>query len=50
MDKLSFKEVSTLIGQSLVGDFSELDSSENNKTASVSAYDLLNLFNGFVPV
>ena len=37
MDKLSFKEVSTLIGQSLVGDFSELDSSEHIKSASVSS-------------
>lgn len=31
MDQLSFKEVSTLIGRSLVADFSELDSSDNNR-------------------
>ena len=42
MDKLSFKEVSTLIGQSLVGDFSELDQTENTK--SVSSENCLNLF------
>lgn len=35
MDKLSFKEVSTLIGGSLVGDFTELDSSENNNKNDV---------------
>jgi len=52
MDKLSFKEVSTLIGQSLVADFAELDASENSKnpTPSVSLHDLLNLFNGLPPV
>ena len=34
MDKLSFKEVSTLIGRSLVADFSELDASDNQKIVS----------------
>lgn len=34
MDKRSFKEVSTLIGQSLVADFSELDATETSKSGS----------------
>ena len=50
MDKLSFKEVSTLIGQSLVGDFSELDSSEHIKSASVSASTFSIYLMGVLPV
>jgi len=50
MDELGFKEVSTLIGQSLVADFAELDASESSKPSSVSVQDLLNLFNGLSTV
>lgn len=34
MDSLNFKEVSTLIGQSLVGDFAELEDAESLRNVS----------------
>ena len=44
MGTLNFREVSTLIGQSLVSEFAELDDSENVRNVSVVIFDSILCF------
>ena len=44
MGTLNFREVSTLIGQSLVSEFAELDDSENAKNVSALIFDSMHCF------
>ena len=44
MGTLNFREVSTLIGQSLVSEFAELDDSENARNVSALIFDSIPCF------